>query len=311
LDGERKKRVLLTGGSGFVGGHAVSPLMEAGYEVHALINRNLPRKTEGIYLHRCDLADFRRQKELTREIRATHLLHFAWYAEHGKYWASPENYTCVEAGAELVSNFAESGGRRAVFAGTCAEYDWSYGYCSEGTTPLRPSTVYGSCKNRMRMMLEDFSAKAGLKSSWGRIFFLYGPGEDRRRLVPTVALALLRREPASLCTRGDQVRDFLYVGDAARAFVALLDSGVEGAVNIASGAPVSVRDVVRRIAERTGRRDLVRFGAIQGPDNGPPSLTASVSRLADEVGWRPSVDLDTGIDLTLAALTGGGGYGDS
>lgn len=299
------KRLLLTGGGGFVGRHAVIALIEAGYEVHALVNRNLPRKTEGIYLHQCDLSDFRRQREIAREIRATHLLHLAWYAEHGKYWASPENYMCVEAGAELVSNFVESGGLRAVFAGTCAEYDWSYGYCLEGSTPLRPSTIYGSCKNRMRMILEDFSAGAGLKSSWGRIFSLYGPGEDHRRLVPSVALSLLRNEPA-MCTHGNQVRDFLYVADAARAFVALLESGVQGPVNIASGVPVSVREVVLRIAEKINRRELVRFGAVQRSDNDPPFLTASVGRLTDEVGWRPSVDLDTGIDLTIAALTEGG-----
>lgn len=301
------KRVLLTGGSGFLGRHAVRPLIEAGYEVHALVNRDTPRKTESIYLHRCDLMDFKRQKELMREIKATHLLHLAWYAEHGKYWTSPENYRWVKASTELVANFAGSGGRRAVFAGTCAEYDWSYGYCSEDSTPLRPSTVYGSCKNSMREILKNFSKACGLKASWGRIFFLYGPGEDHRRLVSSVALALLRNEPA-MCTDGNQVRDFLYVKDAAQAFVALLESSVEGPVNIASGVPVSVRDVVYKIAERLTRRELVSFGAIPQPDNDPPFVVADVRRLTDEVGWKPSVDLDAGIGLSLAAIRKEGGH---
>lgn len=297
------KRVLLTGGSGFLGRHTVRPLIEAGYEVHALFSRSPAAKAEGVYSHCCDLMDFKRQKELMREIKATHLLHLAWYAEHGKFWTSPENYRWVRATTELVANFAGCGGGRAVFAGTCAEYDWSYGYCSEDLTPLRPSTVYGSCKNSMREILKNFSAYSGLKASWGRIFFLYGPGEDHRRLVPMVALALLKNEPAR-CTHGNQVRDFLYVEDAACAFVSLLDSGVEGPVNIASGVPVTVREVVCKIAGRLGRRDLVIFGTVPQPDNDPPFVVADVRRLADEVMWKPSFDLDTGIGLTLGSLKG-------
>jgi nucleoside-diphosphate-sugar epimerase len=95
------------------------------------------------------------------------------------------------------------------------------------------------------------------------------------------------------------VRDFLHVADSGDAFAALLDSGVEGAVNVGSGEGVAVADVVRRIAALAGRPELVELGALQAPAGEPPLLVADVGRLRDEVGWRPSRSLDEGLRDTV------------
>src|SRR5437763_607652 len=148
---------------------------------------------------------------------------------------------------------ASTGPTRAVLAGTCAEYDWSYGFCSEGVTPLAPQTLYGTAKHALRQVAEAFASQAGLSLAWGRIFFVYGPREDERRLVASVARALLAGEEAPT-SEGSQLRDFLHVDDVAGAFAALLDAeGVTGAVNIGSGVPVSVRAVVEEVARAAGR----------------------------------------------------------
>jgi nucleoside-diphosphate-sugar epimerase len=81
--------------------------------------------------------------------------------------------------------------------------------------------------------------------------------------------------------------------------VALLESSVEGAVNIASGAPVSVRDVVTRIAIALKREDLLRFGAHPIAAGEPPLLAADVRRLTEEVGWRPRFELESGLEATI------------
>ena len=183
-------------------------------------------------------------------------------------------------------------------AGSCAEYDWRYGYCSEATTPLAPTTLYGICKYSLQLMLSAFSKQAGLSAAWGRIFFLFGQYEHPDRLVAYVIRSLLREEMAR-CSHGNQIRDFLYVQDVADAFVVLLDSAVSGPINIASGRPVALRELIYKIAAKFKREDLVQLGAVSTPPDEPPLLVADVRRLHDEVDWTPKYDLDTGLEQTI------------
>ena len=119
--------------------------------------------------------------------------------------------------------------------------------------------------------------------------------------MPSVVRALSRGEIAR-CTHGRQVRDFLHVEDAASAFAALLDGAVEGPVNVASGTPVTVREVVLAAARCLGAADRVEFGALPAPPDEPPFLVADVGRLAREVGWSPSFGLEGGLEKTVRAL---------
>jgi nucleoside-diphosphate-sugar epimerase len=148
-------------------------------------------------------------------------------------------------------------------------------------------------------MLDAIARQAELSTAWGRIFFLYGPHEHPDRLVPSVISSLLLNKQAQ-CTHGNQIRDFLYVRDVADAFVALLGSDVEGPVNIASGRPVLMKDIIQKIANRLARQDLIQLGAIHAPANEPPLLLADVRRLNTEVRWEPKYDLDLGLDETIS-----------
>jgi nucleoside-diphosphate-sugar epimerase len=292
------KRVLVTGATGFIGRHSPAALAARGFDVHAVHATGTPDAPAT--WHRVDLHDREQVARLLDEVRPTHLLHFAWYAVHGKYWTSTENLRWVESSLSLLRGFAERGGVRAVLAGTCAEYDWRYGFCSERTTPTTPSTLYGISKNATHSVASAFAAQAGLSLAWGRIFFPYGPDEQPRRLVPSVIHSLLRREPVR-CSHGNQYRDFIHVEDCADAFAALLDSNVDGPVNIASGRPVTIREVVRTIITliRHGEDVPVQFGAISSPPDDPPLLVGDVHRLENEVAWTPRLGLREGLIQTI------------
>ena len=296
---DKAARVLVTGAAGFVGRHCLPILLSKGFDVHAADVIIPENNIHGVHWHNVDLLDAQKTNELILTIRPTHLLHFAWYAKPGEYWTSTENVRWLEGSLHLLRVFQKTGGARVVMAGTCAEYDWKFGYCSEYVTPLVPSSLYGTCKNAMQHLLNDFSRETSLSSAWGRIFFLYGPHENPGRLVSSVILNLIHNKMAR-CSHGNQIRDFLHVEDVAGAFVALLGSDVMGPVNIASGEPVALKKVICKIADKLGRRNLIQLGALSAQENESPVLIADVGRLSEKVRWQPKFDLDRGLESTIS-----------
>jgi nucleoside-diphosphate-sugar epimerase len=298
------ERILVTGASGFVGRHCLPLLAAAGYEVHAVASRMPPRPSAGISWHITDLLDARQSSSLVERVRPTHLLHLAWDVAPGKYLTAPENLSWVRSSLDLLRAFAASGGRRVVMAGTCLEYEPGHGRCSEALTPLRPRSLYGACKHAVQVVLSSFAREAGLSAAWGRLFFLFGPHERPGRFVPYVVTSLIRGEEA-LCSHGRQVRDFLYVKDAASALVALSGSDVTGPVNIASGQPRQLAEVARVIGDVLGRPELIRLGALPSREGEPAILTADVTRQREEVGWSPEHDINAALRETVEWWRGG------
>ena len=299
-------RVLVTGASGFIGQHVLPLLAQDGHEVHALARKapSVPSSSPRVVWHEADLFAADEVATLLARLRPDRLLHLAWYAKHGRFWTAEENLLWVGATLELLRAFAANGGRRVVIAGTCAEYDWSAlaahgGRCSEERTPLAPSTLYGTAKHAVHLVAERYSAQLGIELAWGRIFFLYGPEEQPGRLVPAVVTSLLAGAETPV-SDGAQVRDFMHVADVAGAFATILDSGVTGAVNVASGEGITVKSVIERVAALTGRPELLAWGALPRPSDDPDVLVADVARLRQEAGFVPSVGLDDGLEATVS-----------
>lgn len=294
------KKVLVTGAAGFIGRHCIPKLKDKGYEVCAVTSRNPDKIPTDITWYKADLLDHAQVSDLLSNVRPSHILHLAWCTEPKSYWNSMENLDWLQASMGLLRDFKAFGGRRIVMAGTCAEYDWNYGYLSEFTTPDSPTSIYGACKHSLRTILEAVAKRDGFSAAWGRVFFLYGPNEHPDRLVSSVIRSLLEGNQA-LCSEGIQTRDYLYVKDVADAFVALLESEVEGPVNIASGQAVAVKEIINKIVEKIGREGLAKFGALSDQPNNPPQIEGDVRRLKTEVGWKPKFDLDKGLEETIAS----------
>lgn len=294
------EKVILTGASGFVGSHCLQALTENGFEVHAVsssnIYNNFPRQVEW---HLADLHDLEQILRLMEAVKPAYLLHLAWDVTPGVYWHSLDNLRWVKAGVSLLQAFINSGGKRIVMAGSCAEYDWQYGYFIENISPLKPNTLYGVCKNALQEILHAAAGETGICAAWGRLFSLYGPGENKKRLLPEVICSVIRGKRVAV-THGRQIRDYLYIKDAAAALVKLLQSNTIGAVNIASGQPIMLNGLIKKAAEIVGRDDLVDYGAMESAKDEPPFIVASTYRLNEEIGWRPQYDLDKGLRETIA-----------
>jgi len=276
-------RVLLTGASGFLGRYVLSQLSQRGIDV-LVVGRSCPVDYRGDF-RQVDLLQSSDCFDLINSARPTHLMHLAWYAEHGEYWTSPLNLRWAEATVRLVETFAAAGGQKVVAAGTCAEYDWSCGYCREDATPLKPASMYGTAKDATRRLLAAVCSARQLPFAWGRIFLPYGQGEDRRRLIPSLVEVFQGKRPP-FGVNASAYRDFLHADDLAGAFIRLLLSDADGSFNISSGRPTQIAEVVKSIATAfNGDPDTVLRLSSERP--GEPEILFGENGKLKALGWQP------------------------
>ena len=286
-------RILLTGARGFIGRHCLAELVNRGHEVHAVSRKRqgLPGATE----HAVDLLKPGSAAGLISAVEPTVVLHLAWCTTPGEYWSSPDNAAWTQASLELLYSSAIAGCRRFVMAGTSAEYDSTTEPCSESGTPLKPGTLYGTCKNAVYSVLKEFAPSSGMTWCWARIFNVYGPQEDPRRLVPSIIRALVSDQPDSISVINEQ-RDFLHVADVARALVVLAESGFSGPVNIGSGKAVTIQEIVDQIALVIGKQP-----PISNTSTAPIKVVqAQTDILNRTIGFKPKYTLNTGLTETTA-----------
>jgi UDP-glucose 4-epimerase len=289
-------RLLITGARGFVGRHCLLPALAAGFDVWATASSGeLPAELASLDLRWrvVDLLECGAIESLMDEIRPTHALHMAWETTHGTYWTSPANLDWLALGARFFKAFAACGGERFVAAGTCAEYDWTHGHAVEDATTDRPATFYGRIKLAHHHMLMASAEQLGFRAATGRIFFAYGPHENRARLIPYTCRQLAAGEVAAIAN-GDIVRDFMHVQDVAAGFVALLRSETKGACNVCSGRGTALSEIARVLGHASGRPDLVQISAGTPRAADPPELVGANERLCAS-GWEPRISLQQGL----------------
>jgi nucleoside-diphosphate-sugar epimerase len=297
-----RRVVLVTGASGFVGRQTLRPLAQRGFEVHA-IGRRRTQDLGTAAFHEAGLGDRPRLRALLKAVRPTHVLHAAWFVDHGRFWTASENLDWIAITAGLAREAAAAGVARFVGIGSCAEYDWSDGGAAarREDDPIAPATRYGAAKADAFRALEDTGQATGMAVAWARLFHLYGPGEAPGRLVPSVAGALLAGREARLGPAHVQ-RDYLNVCDAGAALAALVEGSARGAINVASGEAVSIGHIAALLGALTGRPELIRLGALPARPDDPTRMCAEVTRLAQEVCWRPGRTLNEGLSQAVQAL---------
>ncbi|MEO8562917.1 MAG: NAD(P)-dependent oxidoreductase [bacterium] len=260
------RNVLLTGATGFVGRQILHRLVERGARVRVVV-RDPSRLTAEAAPERVVVTPdlFAESDEWWADACTgiDTVIHSAWYAEPGKYLQSPLNMSCLRGTLALASGAANAGVRRFVGVGSCTEYDTRAGDLSIDT-PLLPQSPYAAAKVAAFLSLTRWLPTQHVEFAWCRIFYLYGEGEDERRLAAHIRRRLADGQTAEL-TSGNQVRDFLDVRDAGRLIADVALSAMLGPVNVCSGVPTTVRELAERIADEYGRRDLLHFGV--RPDN--------------------------------------------
>lgn len=296
------KKVLLTGSTGLIGKYAIEPLLEAGFEVFAVSTSDRKKekeKNESLNWVKADLLDFSDIKRIFEEVKPEYLLHFAWDTRPGIYLENNSNFDWIKSSLEMLKQFKAQGGKRAVFAGTCFEYEFEYetiGATLKEDAKLNPTSTYAKCKNHLRELSELYSLKNDISFGWGRIFYVYGEKEQAKRLIPFVIDTLSQDKEFSTSV-GELIKDYMFAGDIAQGFVKFLDTEATGCVNICSGEPVTIKEIVSLIAEKLDKKHLIKFEDKHSKE--PGRILGDNKRLTEEVGFIPKYTLSQGLDKVI------------
>ncbi|HVF75636.1 MAG TPA: NAD(P)-dependent oxidoreductase [Acidimicrobiales bacterium] len=268
--------VLVTGAAGFVGRHVVAELGRRGIE------------------HRLAAHRWSSPAELQRLVGdaapVSGCIHLGWYANPADYLVAVEpNALSLADTLALAGLLDDAGCEKLVVAGSSAEYASSPEPVDEDAV-VRPTTVYGSAKALCHELLRTRHRPVHTRVAWARIFNVIGPGEPAGRILPTVARALLAGEPVDL-TAGTQVRDYIDVRDVATALVDLALADVEGAVNVSTGTPRTLRSALEGLARHAGDASSLRFGARETGAGENMYLVGRNDRLRG-IGWQPSFEFE-------------------
>lgn len=290
------KKVLLTGVTGLIGKEIIEPLKNMGFEISALtIDENNP--DNGVNWIKCNLFNENSVKQAFEQVKPTHLLNFAW-ATTGDYLSSAINFEFVKAGLNLLKYFKENGGQRVVYVGTCFEYKFKDEPLKE-SDPVNPQTLYAICKNSLHEMAEEFCKINNISFGYGRIFYVYGHGENEKRLTAHL-IKTLSNNGEVIINNGDLIKDYMYTKDIAGGFAAFLNSGVTGTVNMCTGIGISLREYSTYIAQKLGKEKYLTIKYEQ--TNQPPIIVGDNSRLINEVGYKIQYSFEKAIDEILSAM---------
>ena len=290
-----KKKVLVTGASGFVGRHCLEVLEARDYEIHAISRQNIKNSnTNRINWYNVDLFDEAGIEDIFKAIKPNYFIHLAWKMETGLNLNSEGNKEWFYLSKMLIRLFHQYGGERVFISGSGFEYDLDYKVLNENSTPLRPNNEYGKNKNKLNSFIKSYCENNDLSYVWGRIFFAFGPGQKDQSLIPYVISSLKSNSEINL-TDGNQEYDYIYIKDVALAIVLLLESSYIGDINISSGKVIKLKDLIVKIARIFNKENLLNFGSLSRPKGSPNFVLGENELLKKVTSWTEKHGIDKGI----------------
>jgi UDP-glucose-4-epimerase GalE len=305
------KRILVTGGAGYIGSHTVRLLLEQGHEVTVVDNlskgyrHNVPAKI----LYQLDLSDTKALAELMRQARCQAVIHFAAFIAVGESMREPERYFGNNTGGSLslLTAMIETGVKHIVFSSTAAVYGDPPSSPILETFPIKPVNAYGESKVMVETMLRWFDQIHNLTSVCLRYFNACGAdpqgrlGEEHEpetHLIPLLLRAVMTGRPVTVfgddypTPDGTCVRDYIHVNDLAQAHILALEylfqGGASDQFNVGTSHGHSVMETIRAAEAVTGSKVPYVVGPRREGD--PPNLVADSSKLRAKLGWEPKYD---------------------
>ena len=300
------KRILITGGAGFIGSAVADLFLRAGWEVAVIDDLSRGRRENVPAAARfspCDIRSAAAAEVILAE-RPDVLCHHAAQIDLRRSMADPRFDCDVNLGGLLnvAAAAVRAGVGQVIFASSGgAMYGDTERIPTGEDHPARPSSHYGVSKAAGELYLSVFRQWHGLKVASLRYANVYGPRQDPHGEAGVVAIFCARLLEGRACTingDGTQTRDYVYVDDVARANLLAAEHGLDGAVNIGTGAETDVNRVYALLARAAGTDARAEFAPAKPGEQRRSCLDATAA--ARTIGWRPAVSLEDGLPRTLA-----------
>lgn len=271
-----KKTILLTGASGFVGRQVYKQLLTMNTNIVIVCREkslekipDLNENTKVILSENLFRESLNWWEAVIQNVDI--IIHCAWYAEPGLYLQSKKNVECLTGTLNIAKIASKIGIKKFIGIGSCLEYDLVGAGAISTASPLNPKTLYACTKVSVFYTLGGIFSLKKIDFAWCRLFYLYGDGEDSRRLIPYLHQKISKGEEAKL-TSGSQIRDYMNVEDAASQIAKVSIGNKTGAINICSGHGQTIKSIAENIASQYGRLDLLIFGARDDNLMDPPII---------------------------------------
>ncbi len=303
----KNKRVLVTGGSGFIGSHLVRKLRAMGAQVAVTVrygnivkNIRLAECWNDIHIIEADVRN-RGALEAIREFSPQVVFHLAAYHHVGQSFRQVEE--CFDVNAKGSANLFDSchQAEKFVYIATSEVYGYQESVPFVETMEPRPMSPYAITKYAGELYCRLKQRIGGPTSIVIlRPFNAYGPYQSTKAIIPELIIKSLRGEPIRT-TRGEQTREFNFVTDLAAGMIQAAEhpEKVDGPINLAAGHEVKICQLVRTIAEITKTRSRIEIGALPDRPNEIWRMYGDATRAREVLGWKPEVNLEQGLRLTV------------
>lgn len=298
-------RCFVTGASGHLGVALTHELLRQGQEVAIMLRPSSSREALHDVLARVrviegDLEQVDAMQVQLEDFRPEMVFHLAWFGVANRFKDDPRQMTVnLHSSLRLMELCAAAGCQTWVGLGSQAEYGRVDGVLLE-SLPARPETSYGVVKQAVGSVGGKLAAALDMRFVWLRLLATYGPFDDPDHLIPLVISSLLQGKSPEL-TLGEQIWDYLYVEDAARAlWLVAQNPSAQGVFNLGSGEGRSVAFLVESLKNLISAKLSSGLGSKPYTAGQIMHLQANIDRLKAVTGWQPSVSLEEGLARTVA-----------
>ena len=306
------KRVLVTGGAGFIGSFLCERLVEEGHEVLAVDNYYTGRRSNIVHLlDRPNFEVMRHDITFALYVEVDQIYNLACPASPGHYQFDPVQTTKTSVhGAINMLGLAKRTKARILQASTSEIYGdpnvhpqpedyWGH------VNPIGPRACYDVGKRCAETLFFDYHRQHGVDIKVARIFNTYGPRmhPNDGRVVSNFIVQALSGEPVTIYGDGSQTRSFCYVDDLVDGLIRLMNSpdDITGPINLGNPGEFSILQLAQMVLAKTGSKVSIERRTL--PRDDPRQRQPDIARAQSLLGWSPTVGLEQGLDRTIAYFT--------